>query len=38
MEYTVDELLMQRKNVLQEIDDNWEDVSSSSALWGCVVS
>lgn len=35
MEYTVDELLTQRKNILQEIDDNWEDVSRASARWGC---
>ena len=31
MEYTVDELLTQRKNILQELDD----ISNSSARCGC---
>ena len=26
MEYTVDELLEQRKNILQELDDVWDDI------------
>ena len=34
-EYSVDELLQQRVNILQEIVDNDEDVSNSSACWGC---
>ena len=34
-EYSVDELLQQRVNILQEIVDNDEDVSNSSARWGC---
>lgn len=34
-EYSVDELLQQRANILQEIADNKEDVSNSSARWGC---
>ena len=34
-EYSVDELLQQRANILQEIVDNDEDVSNSSARWGC---
>lgn len=34
-EYSVDELLQQRANILQEIADNDEDVSNSSARWGC---
>ena len=34
-EYSVDELLQQRANILQEIADNGEDVSNSSARWGC---
>ena len=29
MEYTVDELLEQRKNILQELDDVWDDISPS---------
>ena len=34
-EYSVDELLQQRVNILQEIVDNAEDVSNSSVRWGC---
>ena len=34
-EYSVDELLQQRANILQEIVDNDEDFSNSSARWGC---
>ena len=34
-EYSVDELLQQRANILQEIADNEEDVSNSPACWGC---
>ena len=34
-EYSVDELLQQRANILQEIADNEEDVFISSACWGC---
>ena len=34
MEYTVDELLEQRKNILQELDNVWDDVYSS-ARYGC---
>ena len=34
-EYTVDELLQQRKNILEEIDSEYEDVISSSARFGC---
>lgn len=34
-EYSVDELLQQRANILQEIVDNDEDVFISSACWGC---
>ena len=34
-EYSVDELLQQRANILQEIADNAEDVFISSACWGC---
>ena len=34
-EYSVDELLQQRANILQEIADNYEDISNSSARWGC---
>lgn len=34
-EYSVDELLQQRANILQEIVDNEEDVSNSPARWGC---
>lgn len=34
-EYTVDELLQQRKNILEEIDSEYEDVVSSSARFGC---
>ena len=34
MEYTVDELLGQRKNILQELDDVWDD-SSQSIIYGC---
>ena len=34
-EYSVDELLQQRANILQEIADNKADVSISSACWGC---
>ena len=34
-EYSVDELLQQRANIMQEIVDNDEDVSNSSARWGC---
>lgn len=34
-EYTVDELLQQRKNILEEIDSEYEDVSSSGARFGC---
>ena len=34
-EYSVDELLQQRANILQEISDNREDVSNSAARWGC---
>ena len=26
MKYTVDELLEQRKNILQELDDVWDDI------------
>ena len=35
VEYSVVELLQQRTNILQEIVDNNEDVSNSSARWGC---
>ena len=31
MEYTVNELLEQRKNILQELDDVWDD----SVIYGC---
>ena len=34
-ESSVDELLQQRANILQEIVDNDEDFSNSSARWGC---
>ena len=34
-EYSVDELLQQRANILQEIADNEEDVFISSACWAC---
>ena len=34
MEYTVDELLEQRKNILQELDDVWDDISPS-VIYGC---
>ena len=34
-EYSVDELLQQRANILQEIVDNDENVSNSPACWGC---
>ena len=34
-EYSVEELLQQRENTLQEIADNHEDVSNSSARLGC---
>lgn len=34
MEYTVDELLEQRKNILQELDDMWDDISPS-VIYGC---
>ena len=34
-EYSVDELLQQRANILQEIADNHEDISNSSARCGC---
>ena len=34
-EYSVDELLQQRANIMQEIADNHEDISNSSARWGC---
>ena len=34
MEYTVNELLEQRKNILQELDDVWDD-SSQSVIYGC---
>ena len=34
-EYSVDELLQKRANILQEIVDNDEDVSNSSARCGC---
>lgn len=34
MEYSVDELLEKRKNILQELDDGWDDQDSSS-LYGC---
>ena len=34
-EYSVDELLQQRANILQEIADNEEDVFISSACWDC---
>ena len=36
-EYSVDELLQQRANILQEIADNEEDVSNSSARWVVIV-
>lgn len=34
MEYTVDELLEQRKNILQELDDEWGD-RDLSVIYGC---
>ena len=34
MEYAVDELLEQRKNILQELDNVWDDISPS-AIYGC---
>lgn len=34
-EYSVEELLQQRANIIQEIVDNDEYVSNSSAKWGC---
>ena len=35
MEYTVDELLEQRKNILQELDDLWSDVDDGWIQLGC---
>ena len=34
MEHTVDELLEQRKNILQELSDVWDDISPS-VIYGC---
>ena len=34
-EYSVEELLQQRESIMQEIVDNYEYVSNSSAEWGC---
>lgn len=35
MEYTVDELLEQRKNILQELDDFWSEVDDGGIQLGC---
>ena len=35
MEYTIDELLEKRKNLLQELDDLWSDVEDGGIQLGC---